>query len=103
VFNYALLGIPVMRVEKWTNATTFSASDFTSQSNIFSQPIWLQISDDGTNISFAFSQDGSFFVTLFSVAKASGFLGSTGYSNLIFFTNPQGSRTFGTLLSWVQS
>ena len=103
VFNYGFVNLPLMRVEKWTNATTFSASDFTSQNNIFSQPIWLQISDDGTNVSFAFSQDGSFFVTLFSVAKASGFLGSTGYSNLIFYTNPQGSRTFGTLLSWIQS
>lgn len=103
VFNYGFINAPLLRVEKWTNTTTFSAADFTTNNNMFAQPIWLQISDDGTNVSFAFSQDGSFFVTLFSVAKASGFLGSGGYSNLIFFTNPQGSRTFGTLLSWVQS
>ncbi len=104
VLSYTLNagGAPIFQVNKWTNATTFSASDFTSSNNNFAQPIWLQIKDDGTTVSFAFSQDGSFYVTLFSVAKASGFLGSTGYSNLVFFVNPQGSRTFATLLSWTQ-
>jgi hypothetical protein len=104
VLSYALSGgYPVLQVNKWTNATTFSANDLASSLNAFAQPIWLQLNDDGTNVSFGFSQDGSFFVTLFSVAKASGFLGATGYSNLVFFANPQGSRTFATLLSWIQS
>lgn len=94
---------PVLQVNKWTSATAFSANDFASAINAFPQPLWLQIKDDGTNVSFSFSQDGTFFVTLFSVAKASGFLGATGYSNVVFFVNPQGSQTFGTLLSWTKS
>jgi hypothetical protein len=103
VLSYTLSsGFPIFQVNKWASATSFSATDFTSATNVFAQPIWLQIHDDGTNVSFAFSQDGSFFVTLFSVAKASGYLGSTGYSNLVFFVNPQGGQTFATLLSWLQ-
>jgi hypothetical protein len=94
---------PLFQVGKWTSATAFSANDFNGAANYFSQPLWMQIKDDGTNVSFAFSQDGVNFLTLFSVAKASGFLGATGYSNVIFFVNPQGgSRTLGTLMSWAQ-
>jgi hypothetical protein len=103
VLTLGLSLAPVFRVDKWTNPTTYSGSDFTSSGNVFAQPIWLQLTDDGTNVSVAFSQDGSLFVTLFSVAKASGFLGAAGYSNLVFFANPQGSRTCMTLVSWVQS
>jgi hypothetical protein len=94
--------LPILQVAKWTNVTTFSAADFTSGSNLFAQPLWLQIKDDGTTVSFAFSQDGLYFLTLFSVAKSSGFLGASGYSNVIFFVNPQGTRTLGTVMSWVQ-
>jgi hypothetical protein len=97
------LSQPLFQVGKWTNVTTLSANDFSGATNYFSQPLWMQIKDDGTTVSFAFSQDGKSFLTLFSVAKASGFLGATGYSNIIFFVNPQGgSRTLGTLMSWAQ-
>jgi len=93
----------LFQVNKWNSVTSFNASDFTSSANLFAQPIWMQIKDDGTNMSFAFSQDGLYFLTLFSVAKSSGFLGASGYSNVIFFTNPQGSRSLATVLSWTQS
>lgn len=94
---------PYLEVEKWNTATSFNSNDVASNPNSFSQPIWLQMRDDGTNVSFAFSQDGANFLQLFSVAKSSGFLGTTGYSQVIFFTNPQGSNTLSTLLSWKQS
>lgn len=94
---------PRFFVNKWTNVTTFSAADFSSAANAYSQPLWMRIRDDGTTVSFAFSNDGATFLTVFSVAKASGFLGATGYSNVVFFVNPQGgSRTLGTLMSWTQ-
>jgi len=96
-------GAARIEVNKWNSPTSWSANDFVSQSNSFSQPIWLQIKDDGTNVSFAFSQDGSNFLQVHSVAKSSGFLGGSGYSNLIFYANPQGGVTIGTLMSWAQS
>jgi len=105
VLSYSTTGnAPALfQVNKWNSVTSFNASDVTSNPNAFPQPIWLQIKDDGTNVSFGFSQDGINFVILFSVAKSSGFLGAGGYSNVIFFTNPQGSRTLATILSWGQS
>jgi len=90
-------------VSAWNNSTSWNHDDFTSENNFFSQPIWLQLSDDGLNVSFRFSQDGANFLTVFSAPKASAFLGSAGYANVIFFVNPQGGRAIGTLVSWRQS
>jgi hypothetical protein len=95
---------PVIRVRQFTNPTTASTVNFTSANNFFSEPIWLQIQDDGTNVSFGFSQDGVNFLIVYSVAKSSGFLGGSGYSNLIFFINPgPGVHGLAALLSWAQT
>jgi hypothetical protein len=94
---------PILVVNQYNNPTSFSSYNAVSLANAFSQPIWLQIADDGTTVSFMFSQDGANFVSLYSVAKSSGFLGASGYSNVIFVVNPQGGRTLGTLMSWTQS
>ena len=93
---------PVISVNRWTNPTTFNGNDFTGKPNGFSQPIWFQIADDGTNVSFAFSQDGANFLPVFSIAKSSGWLGSSGYGNIILALNPQDARTIGTVMSWSQ-
>jgi hypothetical protein len=96
-------GAPFFQVNKWTGYNSFAGVDFTSSFNGFSQPIWLQLKDDGTNVSFGFSQDGANFLTVFSVAKSSGYLGASGYNKLIFYVNPQGGQTIGTLMSWTEN
>ena len=65
---------------------------------------WLKIRDDGTNVHFACGNDGEHFYDVFSVAKASGFLGSSGFSDIIFGGGPSGSgkETGITLMSWTQ-
>jgi hypothetical protein len=97
-------GANFLEVTQWNSPTSLATTSFVTPVNAFAQPIWMQIADDGTNISFAFSQDGANFLPLLSVAKASGFLGASGYSNIIFIVNPRGgTRTLGTLMSWTQS
>jgi hypothetical protein len=106
VLSYTTLngGVPFIEITKWNTVSSFNGGDFQSASNGFSQPIWLQLQDDGTNVSFAFSQDGANFLPVFTVAKSSGFLGAAGYNNVIFFLNPRGaSHTLGTLMSWTQN
>lgn len=104
VVSYVLQngGVPFFEIEKWNSVSSFAGNDVTGATNGYSQPIWLRIGDDGTNISFAFSQDGANFLTLFSTGKTSGFLGATGYNNVLLFANPVNSRTIATILSWTQ-
>ena len=97
-------GASAIGVGRWSSATAYVSGDFQSSNNAFAQPIWFQVQDDGTNVSFGFSQDGANFLPVYSVAKASGYLGASGYSNLVFLVDPRGtSRTFGTVLSWTQN
>lgn len=93
-------GSPILTVEKWSSVSSLSGSDKSSSSNGFSQPIWLRLSDSGSTVSFSFSQDGVNFTQFFSSSKSSGFLGSSGYSNVVFTTNPRASRVFSTMMSW---
>lgn len=102
-FNASAPNLALPRVEKWNSVTSHNGTDAATTSNAYSQPIWLRIADDGTNVKFWFSQDGASFYQIFSVAKASGFLGASGYDNVIFFVNPKASQTLGTILSWDES
>jgi hypothetical protein len=69
---------------------------------------WLRNRDDGTNVFFEYSMSGADndFVTLYSIAKASGWLGPSGYANVLFFANRTdlnpNAPTVGTLMSWSQ-
>ncbi len=69
-------------------------------------PLWLRITDDGTNVKFFMSPNGVNFVQLYTVAKASGFLGATGYNQCCFFFNPNAPGATilaAAFLSWLQS
>lgn len=64
--------------------------------------MWLQYQDDGTNIYFRYSLDGSNWVKLYSVAKSSSYLGASGFGYLgVFLLNQATSGSSGyTLLSY---
>ncbi len=55
---------------------------------------WRRFIDDGTNVTFQVSMDGAVYLTVYTVAKASGFLGATGYSKFCMGVNGV------TILSW---
>lgn len=62
---------------------------------------WLRISDDGARVSFQYSSDGFNFITVYSVLKSAGFLGSSGYSH-IMTGSPGGSGPADmTVISWM--
>lgn len=71
-------------VQAWSTPTAFNSQQFSQSTNEIGGNFWYGIHDDGTNVSFEISQDGVNFVALYTVAKASGYLGSGGYSNVFF-------------------
>ncbi len=46
--------------------------------------VWFKYEDDGTNITFSYSTDGVYFNQTYTVAKASSFLGASGFNYLGF-------------------
>lgn len=64
---------------------------------------WLRIADDGTNVSFSVSGDGVVFQVWYTVAKTSGFLGSSGYNQIGIGVDPNGAGAAMTMLSYLQS
>lgn len=104
-FEYDGSGIPGVvgiNVFHFSNPTTFVGSDFSGNGKFpnISLPIWFHLADDGTTVSFGWSMDGIFAnaAIVYSVTKVAGYLGATGYANLIFLTNSFSSNAFvGTL------
>lgn len=65
---------------------------------------WLRISDDGTTVSFSVLPGGSYSspVALYTVAKASGYLGASGYSSIFYGINRNAGQVSAALLSYMQ-
>jgi hypothetical protein len=87
-------------VSKWNTTTSFNGNDFASADLWYEGQVWLRINDDGTNVKFSWSHDGANFRQVFSVAKASGFLGGSGYTNVFFGANSNTAAAAATLASW---
>lgn len=90
-----------LQIAKWS-AFNFRVlgNDAATSASYYPQPLWIQLKDDGTNISFAYSYDGAKFLPLFTSAKSSAYLGPDGYRNFILFSNPRGGQTISTIMSW---
>jgi hypothetical protein len=73
-----------------------SRTTYAGGNNIFGQngTYWFGLRDDGTNVYMEFSNDSVNFVTIFSEAKSSGYLGSSGYSNIWFGVCPSSPTSY---------
>ncbi len=85
------LGAPTQ--ESWTNSTTRSSFAGVTPTLLFPTMgyVWLGLHDDGTNRIFEVSGDGANYETVLTTAKSSGFLGSSGYTNIFFGLRPSGA------------
>lgn len=90
----------------------FSVSTFSSptayvadsaSNNIPPGHIFLQLYDNGTTIYFRISRDGYEFKEMFSVAKSSGYLGSSGYNQICFGVTGYGTSVWATMMSYAEA
>lgn len=93
-------------VVKWTNSTTFSSNEsgFPGPRGMGERTMWYQIRDDGTNVQFSIGTSPKSFINCFAVAKASGFLGGSGYSSIFVGGDNAGNgQAMGIeILNWTQ-
>lgn len=100
VFLY-FVGAMHLYTTKYTNPTTFSAH-YTNLNNVLAlgtQPLWLQISDNGTNRICRFGNDGRHWIQLHSIGRTD-FLTA---DHLVWGVNANGSAPQCWLISWAES
>lgn len=95
-------GNPVPTVIGSTDPNFGSFSFITTGSSLQSWPIylWLKYVDDGTNITFSLSTDASNYSQIYTVSRASSYLGSSGFNFFGFVLSPSGAPMSATLLSY---
>lgn len=92
----------------FNTASSFNTSVDTVWNLATASVQWIRLRDDGTSIYILTSADGATWNQKYTVTKSSGFLGSSGYSNVGFFLDVEGSSgatnqpSSLTLLSWLQ-
>jgi hypothetical protein len=62
--------------------------------------LWVRLADDGTNYTMSYSFDGVHFYTITTGAKSSGWLTSSGYSNIFVGCDCYASVAHFTVLSY---
>lgn len=85
--------------QTWSNSTTrVSATTLanTQQPSFNGIGFWLGMRHDASNVFFEFSADGVNFATIFTVSKASGYLGSSGYTSAFVGIFTQNTDAGGT-------
>lgn len=94
-----------VNVQSNSTLTTFSATNYSASWGLSGAgPLFYKLRDDGTNVTFSLSADGTTFVTAYTVAKASGYLGGSGYTRIGVACGFQYSSPVSqaTVLSWTQ-
>lgn len=92
----------VLLADNQYTTTGFVGTTYSSNRAMIVASCWFRIRDDGTNVHYDWSnaEDGSNFFNLYSVAKASGYLGATGYSNVFLSALSYNSDVYGVVKSW---
>jgi hypothetical protein len=102
-FNTALTPAYQLQIEKWNSATS-SAGAYVAVGSPVATPMFLRITDDGTNRISSFSTDGVSFTQLHSVGRTN-FL--TADQVGIFVMTQNGATpnygVYNTLLSWLET
>jgi hypothetical protein len=95
----------ILHVLSYATVTSGSSAAAVNASvTAVSRQQWLRIGDDVTNVHFALLPGGSHSaaIDLFTVAKASGYLGASGYSSLFFGINRNAGQASAVLQSYTQ-
>lgn len=95
-------GLSITKVDKWTNATTWSASY--SPTKIIQlapgAPIWMQVEDDGAIRNFRVSPDGTNYWTVFSAAK--DYITTPTHMGFFVNDNLSNKQIAMSLFSWLE-
>ena len=87
----------------WSDYATWAGAAGDIQSYFVAPYVWMRLVDDGTTVYFQYGFDGVNFRTHYSIAKADGYLGSSGYDRLYFWVAGNGYPIWGTMMSYAEA
>lgn len=95
------VGNGLFNIHKWTNPTTFAANYTTVAYYFLPTPIWLRITDNGTNRICSASADGQNYWVMHTIGRTDFITAD----QVNFFTDPRNSSVSGgvTILSWEET
>lgn len=94
----------VLSVDKYTNPTTISANYKVASANIFKSPlIWLRVADNGTNLTFSYSNNNIDYTSFFSAARNNFFTTGPNQVGYAINSNTTSGNAIMTLLSWSET
>jgi len=86
---------------KWSTFTAFSFTTLAAGVTLFTRPlIFFRLTDDGTTVTAEYSFTGNSWRTGFTTTKSAGYLGASGYSQLVFFINNYSAGVDCTILRY---
>lgn len=100
IFVHVYTGNNNFLIQAWNNPNSYASDLITPAANIGYFPKWLSIGDDGTNLTFGFSNDGHNYANFLSIARASTIL-SGGYTHIGMMMYPPSGVSKETLMDWV--
>jgi hypothetical protein len=88
-------------VNAYSTPTTFNSFPAIPSPNpTIAQYTWLRYKDNGTNLTFSVSLDGTFWQQIYTVAKSSSYLGASGFNYLGVCIDTDDYAVGTTLMSW---
>lgn len=100
VENYTASNTALFLIQKFTDATSFSANYVSANSSTsFRDLIWLRIADDGSNRKVSVSADGQNWMQIHSVGRTDFMTAD----EVMFWVDPYSMGTGMSLLSWKEA
>jgi hypothetical protein len=90
-------------VEALNAPTSFNASLSSANFSADYPYVWFKYQDDGTSIYFSISSDGIFWQQVYTVTRASSFLGSSGFVYFGIWMDAETAVLGTSLMSYIQT
>jgi len=103
IVNFVFNATRTLQVNYYTNATTFSSTPISAQEMLITTPLWMRVTDDGTNFLFYWSSNGVNFHKFGASLGRTAFLAAPSHVGY-FAMSANGTWPAGVnLYSWQQT
>lgn len=98
----AYLSMWQLQINNWSSYSSVASSPVQTRAAGAAGLIWLRLKDDGSTIYFQACMDNYSWITLYSVAKTSGYLKTSGYNQIVYYVSKSTVNSAVTMMSYAE-